>query len=211
MKTMQYTAKLLLLLSLGFLGACQPVVGAPKDSATAPAEQNNTDTSNTNEGKNMQKAMFGAGCFWGVEALFREVPGVTEVYSGYSGGTYDKPTYKIVCAGVTGHAEVVEVTYDPEKVSYETLLDTFWKCHDPTQVMRQGPDVGSQYRTAIFYYTDEQKAAAEKSKAALDATGELGAPIATEISPAKTFWKAEEYHQRYLEKHGIVNCHIPRS
>lgn len=157
----------------------------------------------------MQKAMFGAGCFWGAEATFREVPGVLEVYSGYSGGDVDEPSYKMVCAGNTRHAEVVEVTYDPQKVSYEKLLETFWNCHNPTHVNRQGPDVGDQYRSAVYYYNEEQKTLAEKSKAALDASDTYDKAIATEITQASTFWKAEEYHQHYLEKHGMINCHVP--
>jgi peptide-methionine (S)-S-oxide reductase len=152
-------------------------------------------------------ATFGAGCFWGVEAAFRKVPGVIEVLSGYSGGHTDNPSYKDVCTDATGHAEVVQVTFDPAKVSYDQLLDVFWKIHDPTQVNRQGPDFGTQYRTAIFYHTPEQEAAARKSKQALEASGKLRRPIATEITPAGPFWKAEEYHQRYLEKRGAPSCH----
>ena len=153
-------------------------------------------------GTTMEKAMFGAGCFWGVEAAFREVKGVVDVAAGYSGGTLDNPTYRDVCGKTTGHAEVVEVTYDPAEVSYERLLDVFWGCHDPTQVNRQGPDVGSQYRSAIFTHTPEQQAAAEASKKKLEDAGTHDRPVATEITPASTFWRAEESHQRYFEKHG---------
>jgi peptide-methionine (S)-S-oxide reductase len=153
-------------------------------------------------------ATFGAGCFWGVEANFRRVPGVTDVVSGYSGGHKENPTYREVCTDTTGHAEVVQVTFDPAKVSYEQLLDVFWKIHDPTQMNRQGPDFGKQYRTAIFYHSPEQEAAAKKSKQALQASGRLHRPIATEITPAGPFWPAEEYHQRYLEKRGATDCHI---
>jgi len=153
-------------------------------------------------------ATFGAGCFWGVEANFRRVPGVIDVVSGYSGGHTQNPTYREVCTDSTGHAEVVQVTYDPAKVRYEQLLDTFWKIHDPTQVNRQGPDFGKQYRTAIFFHTPEQEAAAKKSKQALEGSGRFRHPIATEITPAGAFWPAEEYHQRYLEKRGATNCHI---
>ena len=153
-------------------------------------------------------ATFGAGCFWGVEANFRRVPGVLDVVSGYSGGHMQNPTYRDVCTDTTGHAEVVQVTYDPSKVTYEQLLDTFWKIHDPTQVNRQGPDFGKQYRTAIFFHTPEQETAAKKSKQALEATGKFRHPIATEITPAGQFWPAEEYHQRYLEKRGVSSCHI---
>jgi len=155
-----------------------------------------------------EKAMFGAGCFWGVEQTFREVPGVIDAVSGYSGGQMEKPTYKDVCTDETGHAEVVEVTYDPEKVKYEQLLDVFWKMHDPTQVNRQGPDFGKQYRTVIFFYSPEQEKTAKASKEALGKSGRFSKPIATSIEPAQTFWKAEDYHQRYLEKRGIKHCHI---
>jgi len=153
-------------------------------------------------------ATFGAGCFWGVEAAFRRVPGVLDAVSGYSGGRTENPTYKEVCTDQTGHAEVVQVTFDPAQVSYEQLLEVFWKVHDPTQVNRQGPDFGKQYRTAIFFHTPEQQAKALKSKQALDASGQLHLPVATEITPAGTFWRAEEYHQRYLEKRGQDSCHI---
>ena len=153
-------------------------------------------------------ATFGAGCFWGVEAAFRRVPGVVDAVSGYSGGHAENPTYKEVCTDRTGHAEVVQVTFDPARVSYEQLLEVFWKIHDPTQVNRQGPDFGRQYRTAIFYHTPEQQALALKSKQALEASGKLQRPVATEITPAGTFWRAEEYHQRYLEKKGQESCHI---
>ena len=155
-----------------------------------------------------EKAMFGAGCFWGVEQAFREVPGVIESVSGYSGGHMDKPTYKDVCSDETGHAEVVEVTFDPEKVSYDQLLNVFWNLHDPTQVNRQGPDFGTQYRTVVFYYSPEQEKAAKASKEALGKSGKFSRPIATAIEPAQTFWRAEEYHQRYLEKRGLRHCHI---
>ena len=153
-------------------------------------------------------ATFGAGCFWGVEAAFRRVPGVLDAVSGYSGGHTENPSYKDVCTDRTGHAEVVQVTFDPSKVTYEQLLDIFWKIHDPTQVNRQGPDFGTQYRTAIFYHSPEQEATARKSKQALEASGKLRRPIATEITPASPFWRAEEYHQRYLEKRGAESCHI---
>jgi peptide-methionine (S)-S-oxide reductase len=153
-------------------------------------------------------ATFGAGCFWGIEAAFQRIPGVIEAVSGYSGGHTENPTYKEVCTDETGHAEVVQVTYDPSKVSYELLLDAFWAMHDPTQKNRQGPDSGSQYRTAIFFHTPEQEAAAKKSKAALDASGKLKRPIATEITAAGTFYRAEEYHQKYLEKRGATSCHF---
>jgi peptide-methionine (S)-S-oxide reductase len=148
-------------------------------------------------------AIFGAGCFWGVEAAFREVKGVSEVISGYSGGHFKNPSYHDVCTGKTGHAEVVRVEYDPSQVDYEALLDVFWDCHNPTTRNRQGPDVGTQYRSAIFFYTPEQEAAAKASKKKLEQSGRWREPIVTEISPATEFYPAEEYHQRYLEKRGI--------
>ena len=153
-------------------------------------------------------ATFGAGCFWGVEAAFRRVPGVLDTAVGYSGGQTVNPTYKDVCTDRTGHAEVVQVTFDPAQVSFEKLLDVFWQEHDPTQVNRQGPDFGKQYRSAIFFHSPEQEAIAKKSKAALEASGKFRRPIATEITPASTFYRAEEYHQRYLEKRGAASCHI---
>lgn len=148
----------------------------------------------------MAVATFGAGCFWGVEAAFRRVGGVTATSVGYAGGTVVQPTYEQVCAGDTGHAEVVRVEYDPAFLTYEALLDTFWSAHDPTQIDRQGPDVGAQYRSVIFTHDDVQAGAAEKSKAALDASGRFRRPIATKIEPAGDFWPAEDYHQQFLEK-----------
>jgi len=162
----------------------------------------------TKEGLKMEKAMFGAGCFWGVEAAFRAVPGVAQTAVGYAGGNFPNPTYEDVCSHRTGHAEVVLVEFDPTKVTYDTLLNTFWESHDPTQLNRQGPDVGSQYRSAIFYFTPQQEAAARASKDKLAASGKLRRPIATEITPAPEFWSAEDYHQQYLEKRGIASCHI---
>lgn len=153
-------------------------------------------------------ATFGAGCFWGIEAAFGRVPGVLETAVGYSNGHTENPTYKDVCTDETGHAEVVQVTFDPAKVSYEQLLDTFWQIHDPTQVDRQGPDFGTQYRTAIFFHSPEQEAAAKKSLAALEASGKFKRPIATEITPAGTFYRAEDYHQKYLQKRGVASCHF---
>jgi peptide-methionine (S)-S-oxide reductase len=153
-------------------------------------------------------ATFGAGCFWGIEAAFRRVPGVLDAAVGYSGGHMPNPTYKDVCTDETGHAEVVQVTFDPAKLSYEQLLETFWQIHDPTQVNRQGPDFGSQYRTAIFFHSPEQERIAKKSRDAKDASGKFKRPIATEITPAGTFYRAEEYHQKYLEKRGAQSCHF---
>ena len=152
--------------------------------------------------------MFGAGCFWGVEAEFRKVPGVSATAVGYSGGQLKNPTYQDVCAGSTGHAEVVQVEYDPEKVSYHDLLNVFWENHDPTQFNRQGPDYGAQYRSAIFFYAPEQEAAANASKARLDGSGKYKKPVVTQIAAAAEFWRAEEYHQQYLEKKGVAHCRI---
>lgn len=156
---------------------------------------------------NTATATFGAGCFWGVEAAFRQLPGVIEAVSGYSGGTLENPTYQQVCSGTTGHAEVVQVTYDPSVLGYDALLDLFWRMHDPTQVNRQGPDVGTQYRSAIFYHTPEQAEQARRSKERLETSGAYNRPVATQIEPASAFFKAEDYHQRYFEKNG-VSCHI---
>ncbi len=156
----------------------------------------------------MEKATFGAGCFWGVEAEFRRVPGVTDTAVGYLGGTLVNPTYHDVCTDRTGHAEVVQVTFDPAKVSYEQLLDIFWGAHDPTTWNRQGPDIGTQYRSAIFFHTPEQEAVARASKEKQQASGRFQRPIVTEITPASTFYRAEEYHQKYLEKRGLASCHI---
>jgi peptide-methionine (S)-S-oxide reductase len=156
----------------------------------------------------MKKATFGAGCFWGVEAEFRNVPGVVEAIVGYSGGRTENPTYEQVCTDQTGHAEVVEVEYDPSRVSYGQLLDVFWSSHDPTQLNRQGPDFGTQYRSVIFYHDEEQKAEAEASKARLDSSGTFRRPIVTQVVPAVPFYRGEEYHQRYLEKHGRASCHL---
>jgi len=157
----------------------------------------------------LEKATFGAGCFWGVEVAFRNVPGVTATAAGYLGGTIPNPTYHDVCTGRTGHAEVVEVTYDPSKVSYEDLLNVFWTNHNPTTLNRQGPDRGTQYRSAIFFHSDPQKLAAADSKQQWNASGRFSGPIVTEITPASTFYRAEEYHQRYLEKQGLASCHLP--
>ncbi|HTY41485.1 MAG TPA: peptide-methionine (S)-S-oxide reductase MsrA [Thermoanaerobaculia bacterium] len=156
----------------------------------------------------MAKATFGAGCFWGVEEVFRKIPGVRATAVGYSGGTLDHPTYEDVCSDRTGHAEVVEVDYDPLAVSYDKLLDVFWENHNPTQLNRQGPDVGTQYRSAIFFHDAVQEAEARASKARLEKSGRFARPIVTEISPAKPFWRAEEYHQRYFEKRGGGSCHV---
>ena len=156
----------------------------------------------------MEKATFGAGCFWGVEAAFRNAPGVLETRVGYLGGTLVNPTYQDVCSGNTGHAEVVEVTYDPAQVSYDELLAVFWDNHNPTTRNRQGPDIGTQYRSAIFFHIPEQEATARASKAKLEKSGRYKHPIVTEITPATEFYMAEDYHQQYLEKRGRSSCHI---
>ncbi len=153
-----------------------------------------------------EKATFGAGCFWGVEADFRDIPGVVDTAVGYEGGTLENPTYHDVCTDRTGHAEVVEVTFDPARVSYGTLLDFFWKLHNPTTKNRQGPDVGTQYRSVIFFHSTEQEAAAKASKQAAQA--QFQNPIVTEIVPAQTFYRAEDYHQQYLAKRGLRHCHV---
>jgi len=151
-----------------------------------------------------KKATFGAGCFWGVEAAFRRTQGVTGTKVGYAGGKVDNPTYEQVCSDTTGHAEVVQVTYDPEQVPYEQLLTIFWLEHDPTQLNRQGPDVGSQYRSVIFVHDEEQRAAAEASREAVQAR--FTRPVVTTIEDAPPFWEAEDYHQQYLEKRGLASC-----
>lgn len=154
-----------------------------------------------------QKATFAAGCFWGVEARFRKLEGVLDAVSGYIGGTAERPTYQQVCTGETGHAEAVEVSYDPDAIDYARLLEAFWGMHDPTQENRQGVDVGTQYRSAIFYHDDQQRELAEQSKQDLNASGRWVRPIVTEVVPAGVFWPAEDYHQRYLEKNGAT-CSI---
>lgn len=156
-----------------------------------------------------KQATFGAGCFWGVEAIFRKVPGVVDAVSGYTGGTLEHPTYEDVCSGTTGHAEAVEVTYDPKQVTYEQLLEVFWNNHNPTTLNQQGPDRGSQYRSVIFYHNPEQQRLAEESKKRLAGSGKWSQPVVTEITPAETFYQAEEYRQRYFEKQGIEpTCHL---
>lgn len=153
-----------------------------------------------------EQATFAMGCFWGVEVTFRNTPGVKDAIVGYTGGHTANPTYQEVCSDATGHAEAILVTYDPAEISYEDLLKVFWDNHNPTTLNRQGPDVGTQYRSAIFYHSAAQKAAAEASKAAM--AGRFPRPIVTEIVPAAPFYPAEEYHQRYLEKRGLASCHI---
>ena len=152
----------------------------------------------------MEKATFAAGCFWGIEAAFQRIPGVLETAVGYEGGHLDNPRYEDVCTDETGHAEVVQITFDPSRATYDQLLEVFWTIHDPTTLNRQGPDVGTQYRSAIFYHNEQQRIEAEASKA--KAQAHFPRPIVTEIVPAATFWRAEEYHQKYLEKRGRFAC-----
>ena len=155
----------------------------------------------------MEKALFGAGCFWGVEDFFRQVPGVIDAVSGYAGGTTDNPTYKQVCNDETYHAEVVEVAFDPAKVSYASLIELFFRMHNPTQKNRQGPDFGTQYRSVIFTHGAEQQRVAEEVRTKVDASGKWNRPVVTQIEPAPPFWKAEDHHQRYFQKHG-GHCHV---
>jgi len=156
----------------------------------------------------MQKATFGAGCFWGVEAAFRQTQGVVATSVGYAGGHVPQPSYQQVCTDRTGHAEVVQVEFDPVRISYERLLDVFFDCHDPTQMNCQGPDFGTQYRTAIFYHDEAQQQAAQAAKSRLQASGRFRKPIVTEIVAMTDYWIAEDYHQQYLEKRGLAHCHI---
>src|SRR5712692_8352838 len=156
----------------------------------------------------MAKATFAAGCFWGVEAMFRQLAGVISTRVGYSGGNFANPTYKDVCTGRTGHAEAVAAAHDPAQLTYDKLLDVFWENHDPTQLNRQGPDWGTQYRSAIFFHTPEQEAAAKAWKEKLEKSRHYSKPIVTQIVPATTFYPAEDYHQQYLEKRGLASCHI---
>jgi len=157
----------------------------------------------------MAKATFGAGCFWGVESAFRQVKGVTDAAVGYMGGTLANPTYEDVCTDRTGHAEVVQLDYDPAQIPYEEILRVFFEIHDPTTLNRQGPDFGKQYRSVIFFHNAEQERTAQKMKEELDRAGRFARKIVTQIVPASDFWRAEEYHQRYFEKHGIAACHMP--
>ncbi len=210
--------------ALGGPAGCAPVPDAKPIALDTPATTVTVVSTNSDPKSTMnpsttnpaavpattETALFGAGCFWGVEATFMKIPGVIDATSGYSGGKVPNATYKQVCTDQTGHAEVVQVKFDPSKVSYQTLVEKFFKLHDPTQVDRQGPDYGSQYRSAIFYFSPEQQKVAEQVKQKLTASGKYKRPIATEISKAAEFYRAEEYHQRYLEKHGLDNCHIPQ-
>lgn len=156
----------------------------------------------------MEKATFGAGCFWGIEAAFRKIDGVTNTTVGYMGGNLENPTYEDVCTDKTGHVEVVQIDFDPTKISYEDLLEQFWDIHDPTQLNKQGPDIGIQYKSVIFYHNNQQKKIAENSKKKLENSSKYKNPVVTEIIKAKKFYRAEEYHQQYLEKKGASSCHL---
>lgn len=187
------------------LVGCDPgrTPGAPEISNCPPMPPATPSTPTV-----LEKATFGAGCFWGVEHVFRQVPGVTDAAVGYAGGKVDNPTYRQVCSGTTSHAEVVEVTFDPSKVGYARLVDVFFKIHDPTTLNRQGPDVGDQYRSVIFYHSEAQRQVAEQVRDQVARSGRHRNPIVTFIQPAPRFWRAEEYHQRYVEKNGGPSCHI---
>jgi peptide-methionine (S)-S-oxide reductase len=190
------------------LAGCEQYIAA----AAAKSESKDAPKGNQEEKKEdnirTEIATFAAGCFWGVEATFRQIKGVKATAVGYTGGHMDQPTYKDVCTDTTGHAEAVQVEYDPTPVSYQQLLDVFWKNHDPTTPNRQGPDHGTQYRSVIFYHSPEQKASAEASKQELDKSGKFRRPIVTEVVPATAFWKAEDYHQQYLENRGLSSCYL---
>lgn len=190
--------------ALKFIPAGQPL---PKESQPLPQKE----IERLKKRMKTDVAMFGAGCFWGVEEAFRTVPGVLDTEVGYAGGKVDNPTYRQVCTDTTGHAEVVQVKYDPAGVKYEDLLEIFWKSHNPTQVNRQGPDIGSQYRSVIFVSGPEQEKIAQESKEKLGASGKYDKPIATTIEKMPTFYAAEDYHQEYLFKRGMGSCHVPGS
>lgn len=199
----------LMMMGTAVLAACggPERVGAAEPERTPAPRQTNVEEK---EETQMAEAMFGAGCFWGVEAAFRKIGnGVKATAAGYSGGQVEDPTYREVCSGTTGHAEVVHVTYDPNEISYEELLKVFWENHDPTQLNRQGPDRGEQYRSVIFTYDADQEKAARASKEALQKTDKYkDRDIVTAIEPAREFYRAEDYHQQYLEKRGLAQCHF---
>lgn len=197
-------------------GCAEPAVGrsavaAPFDEGRSTGAASSQPAGVKGDAKPMktEKATFAAGCFWGVEETFRQTPGVVSTMVGYTGGTTKDPTYREVCTDTTGHAEAVLVEYDPTRVTYDQLLEIFWANHNPTTLNRQGPDTGSQYRSAIFYHNAEQERAARASMERLEKSGKWKRPIVTQIVPAATFYKAEEYHQQYLAKRGLANCHVP--
>ena len=187
--------------------ALMPIICLSGCNAEGTAAQTGTGQSISKDAV-MQKATFAAGCFWGVEASFRKLPGVKATRVGYTGGTTENPTYSQVCGHKTGHAEAVEISFDMNEISYAELLTVFWNSHNPTQRDRQGPDIGSQYRSAIFFHSPEQEAEAKAAKKALEESGKYDKPIATLIVPAKPFYPAEDYHQQYLEKRGQASCHL---
>ena len=196
------SATIVLVLALSVYGCQNKAEGSGPPGSSAGEEKGVMESM----GSNLEKATFAAGCFWGVEAAFRKIQGVVSTQVGYIGGDTENPTYREVCSDRTGHAEAVEVTYDPSRVSYQDLLEVFWSIHDPTQHNRQGPDVGSQYRSVIFYHSDAQAKAAVESKERLERSGKFRRPITTEIVPAAEFYTAEDYHQQYYEKRGIGGC-----
>jgi peptide-methionine (S)-S-oxide reductase len=207
MKRQAVAAGLVIIAGLALTAGCENRENRTmlsKSSKTASTVGQESDSGET------KTATFAAGCFWGIEAAFRQIEGVLDTSVGYTGGHAEDPTYRQVCSDTTGHAEAVQVVYDPQQVTYEKLLEVFWKIHDPTQVNRQGPDVGSQYRSAIFVHNDRQERLAKESRGQLRQAGRFGGrDIATEIVPAETFWKAEDYHQQYFEKRGGGACHVP--
>jgi peptide-methionine (S)-S-oxide reductase len=180
----------------------------PTSCSYGKTKVSGSDRRSSDMGATQELACFGAGCFWSVEVAFRNIDGVLDAVVGYTGGMQKNPTYEEVCTEQTGHAEVVQVTFDPSKVSYEALVMVFFACHDPTQLNRQGPDFGSQYRSAVFYHSQEQRAVAQGVKDQLAQSGEFSSPIVTAIELLSTFYKAEDYHQRYLEKRGLASCRI---
>jgi peptide-methionine (S)-S-oxide reductase len=197
------TAEILTLSAIIAIFGCQRKQETTK--MTEPVDSNTNKK--VEDAQQYETATFAAGCFWGVEATFRQIKGVISTLVGYTGGTKPNPTYREVCSKTTGHAEAVQVIYDPKIISYEQLLDVFWNNHNPTQYNRQGPDIGDQYRSAIFFHSFEQEAAAKASKEKLEKSGKFNRPIVTQIVPAETFYRAEEYHQRYLEKQGLQICY----
>lgn len=206
MKDSKGMAGLAALAAAAFLGAA--VFAGLLRGETRTMTIETTDKTGADHPEKVEAATFAAGCFWGVEAAFRKLDGVVETAVGYTGGHTENPTYKEVCSGTTGHAEVVQVKFDPEVITHDRLLETFFALHDPTQVNRQGPDVGYQYRSAIFFHSPEQMAAANAAIENLKKPGIHDSPVATAVETAPAFWRAEDYHQQYLEKRGLASCHI---
>lgn len=193
---------------MGLAPAFFAIALLPALHGAGPTPQARTNGHNDKKMTKTEFATFGGGCFWGVEEAFRTAPGVVATRVGYSGGAKEKPTYREVCSGDTHHAEVVRIEFDPAKTNYKALLDIFWKVHDPTQFNRQGPDVGEQYRSVIFYHSEQQHVAARESLQRETASGKHRNPIVTRILPASAFWDAEDYHQQYLHKRGLGSCHL---